>query len=173
MWLSHPPPTLHTWTLHPCGSAIKDKKSPVLWGIRSSGCQVLSTCDVSRSSIVLRTRDMKNTRSKKAFILASKTGEGIPTSPAPPFFSSIRGNNDVLAAVGAARHSLLAGYSFGEWELGVGWPTLLAFSPMEYFFVCLLPFFSLASSWSVPIIFSVIVIHTEPQQKIKKNVPWG
>lgn len=77
-----------------------------------------------------QTGDMKNIRSKQTWWNLHLY--------CPTFFCSIHGNS-----VGSGlRHSVLAGYYFGELEMGVCWPTLQAFSPTECFFVCLSPFFS-------------------------------
>lgn len=84
--IKYPPPpipTLHTWTFHPCSLVTKDKESPVLRDIWSSGFQ---SCPlVTLQGEAQHSGDMKNTRSKETFILASKTSDGISTSSAPPF----------------------------------------------------------------------------------------
>lgn len=72
------------------------------------------------------------------FLLEMEKSDGISLSSAPPFFI-----NPYIATVmcsGLLRWftSLFSeGIILARGAMGVGWPTLLAFSPMKYFFVCL------------------------------------
>lgn len=117
------------------------------WGKKSQVCIRLwvkwhaGLSHLWRSKVNKHILERLRPQGQEDFLLEMEKGDGISLSSAPPFF------NPYMATVmcsGLLRWftSLFSeGIILARGEMGVGWPTLLAFSPMKYFFVCLFPVF--------------------------------